>query len=193
MIQIDDKIISLELFQEKFICNIAKCKGICCVEGDSGAPLTEDEAKELEEIYPKIKHLLSEDSIKVIEEEGTSVIDFEDELVTPIVNGQECVYTYFDSKGTVHCAIEMAWKQGEVNFRKPISCHLYPIRTKKLTQGEALNYDVWPICADACILGEEKGVSVYQFLKEPLIRKYGEAFYHEMEESEKILRERGML
>ncbi len=193
MIQIDDKIISLEVFQEKFICNIAKCKGICCVEGDSGAPLEEEEAKELEEIYPKIKHLLSDESIEVIEKEGTSVIDFEEELVTPIVHGKECVYTYFDAKGGVHCAIEMAWKQGLVNFRKPISCHLYPIRTKKLTQGEALNYDVWPICSDACILGEEKGVSVYQFLKEPLIRKYGEAFYDEMVESEKILKERGLI
>ncbi len=193
MIQIDDKIISLEVFQEKFICNIAKCKGICCVEGDSGAPLEEDEAKDLEKIYPKIKHLLSDESIEVIEKEGTSVVDFEDDLVTPIVHGKECVYTYFDTKGGVHCAIEMAWKEGLVDFRKPISCHLYPIRTKKLSQGEALNYDVWPICSDACILGEEKGVSVYKFLKEPLIRKYGEAFYKEMEESEKILIERGLI
>ncbi len=193
MIQIDDKILSLELFTNKFICNIAKCHGVCCVEGDSGAPLEEDEAKIIEAIYPKIKHLLSPEAIEIIEEEGTSIIDFEDELVTPIVHGKECVYTYFDTKGTVHCAIEMAWKQGLVDFRKPISCHLYPIRTRKLSQGEALNYDVWPICNDARELGEAKGVPVYKFLKEPIIRKYGEAFYNEMEESEKILKEKGML
>jgi len=193
MIQIEDKIISLELFQKKFICNIAKCHGICCVEGDSGAPLAKEEAEIIEEIYPKIKHLLSDDSIEVIEKEGTSVIDFEDELVTPIVHGKECVYTYFDTKGTVHCAIEIAWKEGLVDFRKPISCHLYPIRTKKLSMGEALNYDVWPICDDARELGERKGTPVYRFLKEPLIRKYGEAFYQEMEETEKVLLERGMI
>ncbi|MCW3807539.1 DUF3109 family protein [Plebeiibacterium marinum] len=193
MIQIDDKIISLELFTQKFICNIAKCRGICCVEGDSGAPLEDGEAEVLEDIYPKIKHLLSDDCIEVIEKEGTSVVDFEDELVTPIVHGKECVYTYFDTKGTIHCAIEMAWKQGLVEFRKPISCQLYPIRTKRLTQGEALNYDVWPICDDARILGEEKGVPVYRFLKEPIVRKYGEAFYNEMEESEKILKEQGVI
>ena len=193
MIQIDDKILSLELFTERFICNIAKCKGICCVEGDSGAPLTDEEGKIIEEIYPKIKHLLSDEAIQTIEEEGTSIVDFEDDLVTPIIHGKECVYTYFDAKGGVHCAIEMAWKEGLVDFRKPISCHLYPIRTKKLSQGEALNYDVWPICCDARELGEREGVSVYRFLKEPLIRKYGEAFYHEMEESEKILKEKGII
>jgi len=193
MIQIEDKILSLDLFEKKFICNIAKCHGICCVEGDSGAPLEKEEADIIEEIYPKIKDLLSEESIQVIEEEGTSVIDFEDELVTPIVNGKECVYTYFDEKGGIHCAIEMAWKEGKVDFRKPISCHLYPIRTKKLSQGEALNYDVWPICKDAIELGEKKGVSVYRFLKEPLIRKYGEEFYKEMEASEEYLKEKGMI
>ncbi len=193
MIQIDDKIISMELFQNKFICNVAKCHGICCVEGDSGAPLEEEEAEKMVDVYPKIKHLLSDEAIAVIEEEGTSVIDFEDDLVTPIVNGKECVYTYFDTKGTVHCAIEIAWKQGLVDFRKPISCHLYPIRTKKLSMGEALNYDVWPICDGARLLGEEKGVPVYKFLKEPIIRKYGEAFYNEMEESEKILKEKGII
>ncbi len=193
MIQIDDKIISLELFTEKFICNIAKCHGVCCVEGDSGAPLTEEEGKIIEEIYPKIKKRLSPEAIKTIEKEGASVIDFEDELVTPIINGKECVYTYFDDKGGVHCAIEMAWKEGEVNFRKPISCHLYPIRTRKLSQGEAINYDVWPICDDARKLGEKEGVPVYRFLKEPIIRKYGEAFYTEMEESEKILKEKGLI
>lgn len=193
MIQIDDKILSLELFEKQFICNYTKCHGVCCVEGDSGAPLEDDEAKVIEGIYPKIKHLLSSESIDVIEKEGTSVIDFEDELVTPIVHGKECVYTYYDTKGAIHCAIEIAWKQGLVDFRKPISCHLYPIRTRKLSQGEALNYDVWSICDDARALGEKNGTPVYQFLKEPLIRKYGEAFYKEMEESEKILREQGHL
>jgi hypothetical protein len=193
MIQIDDKILSLDLFQKKFVCNYAKCRGICCVEGDSGAPLEEEEARVIEDIYPKIKHLLSQEAIETIKSEGTSIVDFEDELVTPIINGKECVYTFFDAKGAIHCAIEIAWKQGLVDFRKPISCHLYPIRTKKLSQGEALNYDVWPICNEATNLGEEKGVPVYQFLKEPIIRKYGEAFFIELEESEKILREKGML
>lgn len=193
MIQIDDKILSLELFEKKFVCNYAKCKGICCVEGDSGAPLEKEEAEKMEEVYPKIKHLLTDEAIELIEKEGTSVMDFEDDLVTPIINGKECVYTYFDGKGNVQCAIEIAWKEGLVDFRKPISCHIYPIRTKKLTQGEALNYDVWPICSDACDLGEKLGTPVYLFLKEPIIRKYGEAFYNEMEASADYLKEKGLI
>ncbi len=189
MIQIDDKIISREIFERKFICDYAKCKGICCVEGDSGAPLTKEEAKILKKAYPKIKHLLTPKAIKVIENEGTSVIDFEDDLVTPIINGRECVYTYIDENKSIHCAIEIAYKQGIIDFQKPISCHLYPIRTRKLTHGEALNYDEWPICKDACALGELNNTPVFRFLKEPIIRKYGVDFYKEMEESEKILRE----
>ncbi len=193
MIQIDDKILSLELFEKKFVCNYAKCKGVCCVEGDSGAPLEEEEAEKMKEVYPKIKHLLSDEAIEVIEAEGTSVIDFEEDLVTPLVHGKECVYTYIDVKGNIQCAIEIAWKEGLVDFQKPISCHIYPIRTKKLTQGEALNYDVWPICEDAVELGEKLGVSVYRFLKEPIIRKYGQAFYDEMEASEEYLKEKGLI
>ena len=183
MIQIDDKLISEDLFSEEFVCNLAKCKGICCVEGDAGAPLEEDETKILDEIYPKIKPYLRPEGIQAIEEQGTYTLDFEGDLVTPLVNNAECAYVIFDEKGYTKCAIEKAYEDGVINWQKPISCHLYPIRITEYSNFSAINYHEWDICSDACTLGKELGVKVYQFLKKPLIRKYGEEFYQTLSEA----------
>ena len=183
MIQIDDKLISEDLFSEEFVCNLAKCKGICCVEGDAGAPLDEDETKILDEIYPKIKSYLRPEGIQAIEEQGTYTLDFEGDLVTPLVNNAECAYVIFDEKGYTKCAIEKAYEDGVIDWQKPISCHLYPIRITEYSNFSAINYHEWDICSDACTLGKELVVKVYQFLKKPLIRKYGEEFYQTLSEA----------
>ena len=183
MIQIDDKLISEDLFSEEFVCNLAKCKGICCVEGDAGAPLDEDETKILDEIYPKIKPYLRPEGIQAIEEQGTYTLDFEGDLVTPLVNNAECAYVIFDEKGYTKCAIEKAYEDGVIDWQKPISCHLYPIRITEYSNFSAINYHEWDICSDACTLGKELGVKVYQFLKKPLIRKYGDEFYQTLSEA----------
>ena len=183
MIQIDDKLISEDLFSEEFVCNLAKCKGICCVEGDAGAPLDEDETKILDEIYPKIKPYLRPEGIQAIEEQGTYTLDFEGDLVTPLVNNAECAYVIFDEKGYTKCAIEKAYEDGVIDWQKPISCHLYPIRITEYSNFSAINYHEWDICSDACTLGKELGVKVYQFLKKPLIRKYGEEVYQTLSEA----------
>ena len=183
MIQIDDKLISEDLFSEEFVCNLAKCKGICCVEGDAGAPLDEDETRILDEIYPKIKPYLRPEGIQAIEEQGTYTLDFEGDLVTPLVNNAECAYVIFDEKGYTKCAIEKAYEDGVIDWQKPISCHLYPIRITEYSNFSAINYHEWDVCSDACTLGKELGVKVYQFLKKPLIRKYGEDFYQTLSEA----------
>ena len=183
MIQIDDKLISEDLFSEEFVCNLAKCKGICCVEGDAGAPLDEDETHILDEIYPKIKSYLRPEGIQAIEEQGTYTLDFEGDLVTPLVNDAECAYVIFDEKGYTKCAIEKAYEDGVIDWQKPISCHLYPIRITEYSNFSAINYHEWDVCSDACTLGKELGVKVYQFLKKPLIRKYGEEFYQTLSEA----------
>ena len=183
MIQIDDKLISEDLFSEEFVCNLAKCKGICCVEGDAGAPLDEDETKILDEIYPKIKPYLRPEGIQAIEEQGTYTLDFEGDLVTPLVNNAECAYVIFDEKGYTKCAIEKAYEDGVIDWQKPISCHLYPIRITEYSNFSAINYHEWDICSDACTLGKELGVKVYQFLKKPLIRKKRQEFYQTLSEA----------
>ena len=183
MIQIDDKLISEDLFSEEFVCNLAKCKGICCVEGDAGAPLDEEETHILDEIYPKIKPYLRPEGIQAIEGQGTYTLDFEGDLVTPLVNNAECAYVIFDEKGYTKCAIEKAYEDGVIDWQKPISCHLYPIRITEYSNFSAINYHEWDVCSDACTLGKELGVKVYQFLKKPLIRKYGEDFYQTLSEA----------
>lgn len=177
MIQIDNKLISEDIFSEQFVCNLSKCKGICCVEGDAGAPLNKEETKILEEIYPKIKPYLRPEGIKAIEEQHTHTIDEDGDLVTPLVNNAECAYVIFDEKGWTKCGIEKAYEDGVIDYQKPISCHLYPIRITEYSTFDAVNYHEWDVCSDACALGKELKVKVYQFLKNPLIRKYGEEFY----------------
>lgn len=187
MIIIDDKLVSDELLEKRFVCDLHACKGACCVEGDSGAPLEEDELEVLEKIYKKVKPYLRKEGIKAIEEQGTWVKDEDDDCVTPLVNGAECAYVVFDENGITKCGIEQAWLDGKVKFRKPISCQLYPIRISQTRSGDVLNYHEWPICKPACSCGEKLDVKVYRFLKDAIIRKYGEAFYLQLEEADKLL------
>ncbi|MGC4130100.1 MAG: DUF3109 family protein [Bergeyella sp.] len=184
MVQIGDKLISEDIFSEEFVCNLSKCKGACCVEGDIGAPLEKEEAEILERLYPKFKPYLTEEGIKAIEKQGTWEIDPSDgEYVTPMVENRECVYVTFDERGITKCGIEKAYEDGAIDWQKPISCHLYPIRVNEYRTFTALNYHEWPICSDACELGKELQVPVYKFLKTPLIRKYGEEFYQTLSEA----------
>ncbi|MEJ8590730.1 DUF3109 family protein [Riemerella anatipestifer] len=183
MIQIEDKLISEDLFSEEFVCNLNKCKGACCIEGDAGAPLEQSEVKILEDIYPKIKNYLRPEGIKAIEEQGTSVEDFEGDLVTPLIDNRDCAYVIFDENGITKCGIEKAYEEGAIDWQKPISCHLYPIRITEYSTFTAFNYHEWKICSDACALGKELKVPVYKFLKTPLIRKYGEGFYQTLTEA----------
>lgn len=182
MIQIDDKVISTDLFTRKYLCDLSKCKGECCDEGDSGAPLEDIETAILDDIYPMVEPYLNDKEKEEIARQGKWVVDEDGDKVTPIINGRECVYTYRDEDGTWKCAIEKAYNEGKINFRKPISCHLYPIRVTKYKKFEALNFHEWHVCKPAIELGEKVGLPVYKFLKEPIIRAYGEAFYEAMEE-----------
>jgi hypothetical protein len=180
MIKIGDVLVSDDIKEKEFVCNLEKCKGACCVEGDYGAPLEEDELDILKEIYPKVKSYLTPEGIKAIEEQGTHVLDEDGDLSTPTVGGKECAYAIYDNQKVLKCGIEQAYYDGKVSWKKPISCHLYPIRITKKKNFEAVNYHKWDICSAACALGKQLGVPIYKFLKEPLIRKYGQAWYDEL-------------
>jgi hypothetical protein len=178
MIAIENVLISDDVVEKQFVCDLERCKGGCCVDGDCGAPLSEEETHILADIFPKIKHILPFEYAVEIEAQGTHVMDDEYGYVTPTVNGGICVYGYTDELGIVKCGIEKAWKEGLIDFQKPISCHLYPIRITESPGFEAVNYEPRKkLCRPACKLGNKLGVPVYQFLKAPLIRKYGEEFY----------------
>jgi hypothetical protein len=181
MILVGNAVLSDDIKEHFFVCDLEKCKGACCVEGDAGAPLEDEETKIVEEIYPQVAPYLSEAGRAAIERQGTWVYDQEGEKGTPTIgdNG-ECAYAIYDEKGILKCGMEQAYLDGKTNYKKPISCHLYPIRVKKYDEFEALNYDRWDICDPACSLGRQLGVPIYKFLKEPLIRKYGEAWYEEL-------------
>ncbi len=190
MIKVGEVLVSDDVRDKEFVCNLEKCKGACCVEGDFGAPLNEDELPILEEIYPIVKPYLSPEGVKAIEKQGTHTTDDEGELCTPVIDGRECVYAIYDEKKILKCGIEQAYLDGKITWKKPISCHLYPIRITSKKNFEALNYNKWHICSPACSLGKELQVPVYKFLKAPLIRKYGEQWYAELEEKvEESLRE----
>ena len=188
MLQIDDTIISLDLLDELFVCDLATCKGSCCIEGDDGAPLEEDEVRIIENILPIIWDDLTEKSKAVIKKQGVSYIDEDGEPVTSIVNGDECVFTYTDENGQCKCAIEKAYREGKTDFYKPISCHLYPVRLQKYDDYTAVNYHWWSVCNCARKLGGKLDVPVYQFLKEPLIRKFGKDWFEQLEIADRELK-----
>lgn len=181
MFQIGKTIVSEEIIEKDFLCNLSACKGACCIDGEAGAPLSKEETKILEEIYPKVKPFLRKESIKAIEEQGVFITTEFGDLETPLIDGADCAYVIFDKKGTALCAIEEAYNQGEVTWKKPVSCHLYPIRVQDYSEFSAVNYEKWSICDDACTLGKELKVPVYKFVKEALIRKFGEDWYSELE------------
>lgn len=180
MIIIKKTIISDDLADSFFVCNLDKCKGACCVEGDLGAPLEKDELPILEEIYDEVAPYLMDEGKKAIEEQGKYMYDEDGDYSTPTIDGRECAYAFYDDKGFLKCGIEQAHLDGKTDFKKPISCHLYPIRISKYDQYEAINYDRWDICDPACGFGKELNVPLYKFLKEALIRKYGENWYNNL-------------
>jgi hypothetical protein len=181
MLQIQDTIVSLDVLEEMFVCDLSVCKGICCVEGESGAPVESDEVAQLEEVLPVVWDDLSPQAQEIINKQGTVYLDEDDEFVTSIVDGEDCVFTCYDENGYCKCAIEKAYREGKTDFYKPVSCHLYPIRVAKYKGFRAVNYHRWSVCGAAVQLGRETGVKVYQFLKEPLIRKFGEEWYRQLE------------
>lgn len=180
MIQIDDTIIALDVVEESFLCDLSACMGECCVEGDSGAPLETEEVEILKDILPHVWDDLSPAAQAEIEQTGVAYEDTDGEMVTSIVNGKDCVFTYYDEKGICKCAIEKAYKAGKIDFYKPISCHLYPIRIQKYRDFTAVNYHRWRICKAAVALGEKKGLKIYQFLEQPLVRKFGKEWYEQL-------------
>ena len=188
LVEIGDKIISTQLFERKFVCDLNACKGACCVHGDAGAPLKMDEVDILEDDLDMILPYMRPEGVSAVEKEGVFYMDQDNEPVTTLVNGGECAFVYFDENGITKCAIEKAFEEGKTKFKKPISCHLYPIRVKKFNDYLALNYDQWDICEPACACGEELNVPVFRFLKGPIIRAFGEDFYNELELVEKELK-----
>ncbi|MDR0833050.1 MAG: DUF3109 family protein [Candidatus Symbiothrix sp.] len=180
MIQINDAVVSLDVLEQFFCCDLAACKGCCCIEGDAGAPVEFDEIPQIEAVVPIVWDKLSEKAQQVIEHYGPVYVDSSGEFVTSIVDGEDCVFTCYDDNGSCLCAIEQAFRAGKTDFYKPVSCHLYPIRLKKYDTFTAVNYHRWPICEDAIPCGKKHGIKVYQFLKEPLIRKFGQEWYNHL-------------
>lgn len=180
MIQIGDKIVSRDLFENHFVCHLEMCRGFCCVYGDAGAPLEEKETLQLEDNIDKIIPFLREEGVKSVDEKGTWHYDDDGDRVTPLMGKDDCAYSILDN-GIARCAIETAYFSEAIDFRKPISCHLYPIRMNKVGNHIALNYHRWDVCNPARKLGKEYNMPVFRFLKEAIERAFGEDFYKEME------------
>ena len=181
IVQIENHLISTEIFDQKFVCDLQACKGACCVEGDSGAPLSNAEEELLKTHFEKIAPFMSEEGIEAVKTNGVSYQDQDGDIVTTLINEQDCAFVFRDEKGIAKCSIEKAHREKKIDFNKPISCHLYPIRIKKFGDFTAINYKKWKICEPACHCGEKLNISVYRFLKEPLIRAFGETFFKELE------------
>lgn len=185
LVQIENNLISTEIFEKKFVCDLNACKGACCVEGDNGAPLSSTEAELLQTNLEKIEPFMSKDGIDVIMKNGVSYLDQDGESVTTLINGRDCAFVFKDENGIAKCSIEKAYREKKIAFNKPISCHIYPIRIKKFGEFTAINYDKWKICEPACHCGEKLNISVYRFLKEPIIRAFGKKFFEELEQVDK--------
>jgi len=180
MLQIGDTLVSLDLAERFFCCDLDACHGECCIEGDAGAPITENEKKELERLLPEINDELLPQAQEVIRQQGVSYVDEEGDMVTSIIDGRNCVFTCFAPGGMCQCAIEKAYRDGRVAMRKPISCYLYPLRITEYPSFTAVNYHRWKICRPAEALGRKLGLRLYQFLKEPLIQRFGKEWYDEL-------------
>lgn len=180
MMKVGEVLVSDDIKSVEFVCHLEKCKGACCVEGELGAPLEEDELPVMHAIQKDVAPYLTEAGRKAIADQGPYILDEDGDYSTPTIGGKECAYALYDKKGILKCGIEQAYLDGKVSFRKPISCHLYPIRITKKKDFEAVNYHRWSICSDACTFGRSLHVPLYKFLKDPLVRKYGEAWYDEL-------------
>ena len=188
MIQIEDKIVSFEVFEKKFVCDLSACKGACCIDGDAGAPLTEDELDIISQIIDELKPYMRPEGLAAIEQQGLYVVDTDGDNTTPLVNNKECAFVSFDQNGIAKCSIEQAYNDDKIEFKKPISCHLFPIRVKKYIDFEAINYESLDICKPACDCGQKLQIPVYRFLKEPLIRSYGIEWYEKLLEAVDLLK-----
>lgn len=186
MFQLKDTIVSEDILEKDFVCNLNACKGECCIAGEAGAPLQKEEVAIMDALYKDVKPFLRPEGIAAIESQGTSILR-DGELETPLVNGGECAYVTFNNKGWASCGIEDAYNAGKIDWRKPISCHLYPVRVQHYKSFKAVNYHRWPICDDACTLGQELKVPVYKFTKDALIRKFGKEWYEALEQTAKEL------
>lgn len=193
LIEIDGIIVTDELFKSKFVCDLESCKGACCVDGDDGAPLLEDEIKIIEQFLPKIKPYMSQEGIEVVDRQGVYHTDEDGDFVTNLMSDEACAFVFYDERGIAKCAIEKAYREGDINWKKPISCELFPIRAKKYPSFTALNYEKIDICNPGCKLGEALQIPLYRFLKEPLVRAYGEDFYHSLEEVAKEIEEQNII
>lgn len=186
MILIGNTIVSLDILEKEFCCDLEKCRGCCCIEGDAGAPITEEERQTLEELLPMLRPEMTKEAQQAIDEGGMCYRDKDGELVTQIVNGKDCVFARVDHNGWCYCLIEKAFRAGKTTFMKPVSCHLYPIRVKEFEgrNGQepmtALEYHRWDICHCARQLGKKEHLPIYKFLKDPLIRRFGQAWYDEL-------------
>ena len=180
MLQIGTALVSLDLIEHFFCCDLSKCLGECCIEGDAGAPINEEEYDTLKKILPEIWDDLLPKAKEVIKQQGVAYVDEEGDLVTSIVDGKNCVFTCYGENGMCYCAIEKAYREGRVDFYKPISCHLYPVRIDEYKDFSAVNYHRWKICKAAEVLGRKNNIRVYQFLKEPLTRRFGKEWYDEL-------------
>ena len=179
MLRINDTIFSLDILEKQFSCDLRKCHGDCCKYGDSGAPLSNSEAHTIEEIWPVLKDYLRKEGIDAIEMQGTSVIDFQNDLVTPLIGNEECAYTTIKD-GIFSCAIEQAWSDGKIPLRKPLSCHLFPIRIKHFSSFTGVNYQELPLCACGRGKGSKEKIYLFEFLKEPLIKAVGKETYDDL-------------
>ena len=182
MLKIDGTLVSLDLLEENFTCDLEKCKGACCVLGDAGAPLLKHEVEKLQGIFDDIKTYLRPEARDVIEKSGIYYIDTDGEYVTQLNSGKECVFTVFE-RGIARCGIEQAFEEGKTDFRKPLSCHLYPVRIRKYKDFNAVNYDKWSVCSPAIILGNRKKTPVFRFAEQPLVRMFGKAWFSELSEA----------
>lgn len=188
MILIEEKLISEDVLDVHFACNLTACKGACCVEGDEGAILEESELPVLEQIYPQVKPYLTPEGIEALEQQGFYYLNDEGAYKTPLINGGPCAYVVYD-QGIALCGIEKAYREGKIEWPKPVSCHLYPIRIHRVGDYDALNYEKWNICQPACKQGKKLQIPVYRFVKDALIRKYGTSFYEALEATEKYREE----
>ncbi len=183
MLQIKDTLISLDLVERYFCCDLDSCLGECCIDGDAGAPISEDELRKLEEVLPAVIDDLLPAARREIEENGVAYVDCEGDLVTSIVDGRNCVFTTYGPGGMCMCALEKAWREGRIDFMKPMSCHLYPVRIREYDGFTAVNFHRWKICKCAEILGRKNGIRAYRFLEEPLVRRFGREWYDELVEA----------
>lgn len=174
-------LVSRDVLERKFVCDLAACKGACCVQGDAGAPLLPTEVATMHDALAAVLPYMDGEGKTEVARTGVFTVDAEGDQVTPLIDGGRCAFSVFDTEGVAKCAFEQAFNDGKTTFKKPVSCHLYPIRVKQLTEYQAVNYDKWDICQPACACGDRLKVPVYKFVREALVRRFGPGWFAELE------------